>query len=972
MPTKKKTSLTKKKPNEMIPVSNNLKNSSFPIVAIGASAGGLEAFEKFFSNLPKIGMAYIIITHLDREHPSILPQLIKKYTSMPVVSIKDGTVVKLDTIYVIPTKKNVMIKHGALNLVEQDEPHYTNFPINFFFRSLAEDQGENAIAIIFSGSGADGSLGLRDIKEHSGLIIVQDPATAGFDSMPNSAIATGLVDYIMAAETIPLQLTKLIHYGRIKEGKISPELQQIFIMLRSQTGHDFSHYKLNTVCRRIEKQMFSHQIKTIAEYVRFLRVNRHELNNLFKDLLIGVTRFFRDPEAFNTLKKKVFPMVFKKKPQDYTIRVWIPACSTGEEAYSLAIILREFMDETNKYFDVQIFATDIDLNALEIARSGIYPESIAIDVSSERLKRYFTKDHNHYKIAKHIRSMVVFGEQNIIKDPPFTKLDLICCRNLLIYLNAQLQKKILPLFHYSLKPKGILFLGTSEAISGFIDHFQLIVKKWKIFERKDVVTAPYAILDFTTISRIYDNSHLPIIEQNSVDDKLNFIQTIQNFLLKNYVSPCMVINPAGDILYVHGNTDNYLRISKKKINLNIFDHTFPEIKIALIPAIRRVELQKTEIVCKNLKIKIDKKQTIIHLHVIPITQIEILHNHILVMFEKVVVVKSAVSSRGISQKRKNQKLDEIIQELQYTKENLQATIEELESGNEELQSTNEELQSTNEEIETSKEELQSLNEELIVVNTELQTTIDQLSSVNDDMTNLFNSTEIATIFLDSGLRIKRFTPKAQEIIHLIQADIGRSISHFSTTIKYDKLVENAEEVLKTLLQKNIEAESNDGRWYNIRILPYRTLANVIDGVVVTMTDVTQFKEYQKKLALLNNALQASLSYSESIVNTVREPLLVLDKDLQIVYANYSFYKVFKISQLETLGSFLYQVDNHQWDIPELINLLKKVISENTPFENFKFENNFQKIGLKEFKLNARKLQSIDSGAELILLALEPQ
>jgi len=974
--TVKKKSSREKKLNDSTSNSDksSQKSNTFPVVAIGASAGGLEAFEKFFTHLSKnTGMAYVVITHLDRDHISILPELIRKYTSLSVVAIKSGMTIKRDTVYIIPPKKNITIQHGILNLVEQAEPHYKNLPVSFFFDSLAKDKGENAIAIILSGSGSDGALGLQKIKEYGGLSIAQDPLTAGFDSMPRNAINTGLVDYVMEAEAIPQQLTKFVNYGKITEGKISPELQQILVLLRVHTGHDFSNYKLNTVCRRVEKQMYGHSIETLSDYVRFLRANPYEIDNLFKDLLIGVTRFFRDADAFDVLKYKVLPLLLKDKPKNYVIRVWVPACSTGEEAYSIAIVLRECMDEMKKYFNVQIFATDIDSTALEIARGGFYPEAISVDVSTERLKRFFIKDSNQYKIKKDIRNTVIFGAQNIVKDPPFTRLDLICCRNLLIYFTAHLQKKILPLFHYSLKPKGILFLGTSEATTGFTDYFQLIAKKWKIFERKSDVSMPHPLMGFDEMPRIYDGSALPIMEQKIIEKKAEFNQSIQTFILDHYMSPYMVINTKGDIIYSHANARYYLHVSKKKNNLNISEHTYREIKMILIPGIRRIELIKKEIVYKNLKIKIGNKKSIINLHMIPITHVKSMRDLILVIFKDADTDKPTESKQNKSSlKKTNIILEEVVQELQYTKENLQATIEELEAGNEELQSANEELQSTNEEIETSKEELQALNEELIIVNTELQNTIDKLTSVNDDINNLFNSTEIAAFFLDNDLKIKRFTPKAQEFIHLIQADIGRPFSHFSSTIKCENLVENAEEVLKTLHQKNYEVESKDNRWYHVRILPYRTLSNMIDGVVITLAEVTKFKEYENKLTRLNHALQDSLTYSEGIINTLREPLLVLNKDMEIISANRSFCKIYKLKESEITGKFLYEIDNKQWDIPELRKLLTKIILDKSFFENYQLNHTFHDGAHKKFLLNARIIHQQKSGEDLIFLVMEYQ
>lgn len=943
-------------------------NNRFPIVAIGASAGGLEAIKLLFSKLPKIGMAYIIITHLDPDHHSILPDLIKKQTNLLVKVIKNNMRVEQDNVYVIPPHKNVGIENGILTLLEQTEPHYKNQPINFFFCALAEDQGENAIGIILSGSGRDGTIGLQRIKEQGGLIIAQDPLTADFNSMPTSAINTSLVDYVLKPEAIPARLIKYIRYGGIKEGKISPELQQIFTLLRSRTGHDFSHYKLNTICRRIEKQMFSSNLKTLPEYIRFLRLNPGEIDKLFKDLLIGVTRFFRDSKAFDALKQKMLT-VLKDKPTDYCVRVWVPGCSTGDEAYSIAIILRECLVKLDKHLNIQIFATDIDLNALEMARNGVYPLTIAADIKKERLSQFFIHDKDQYRVKKEIRTLVVFGEQNIIKDPPFTKLDLICCRNLLIYLSSTLQKKVLQLFHYSLKPKGLVFLGSSESTSGFTEYFRLITKKWKIFERKDIVSSTHSILNFSPFSGIQDQA-IPVIEQGSIDAKKNFIFEINKYIVANFVSPCIVTNKNGDILYTNGNVEPFIHQSKKDTLLNIYDHASTEIKIAVIPSIHRVETRKDEIVYKNFNIKYGKKKLRINLHVIPISREQYLSDLILILFEHVGPSEPNIHHNRSRLTKKNEQLEVVVQELRYTKENLQATIEELEAGNEELQSTNEELQSTNEEIETSKEELQSLNEELMIVNTELQNTIDQLTSVNDDMNNLFNSTEIAAFFLDTNMRIKRFTPKAQEFIHLIQSDIGRSISHFSTTIKYDKLVEDAELVLKTLTQQNIEVESVDHRWYHIRILPYRTLANMIDGVVITLADVTKFKEYEDKLMQLNSMLQNSLTYTENIVNTVREPLLVIDLDLKIISANLSFYKTFSLTESETLGKYIYELEISPFDKDKLRELLAKVITKSRALDNFKINLNLPNSKNQAFILNARKIHNPILKSDMILLAME--
>lgn len=947
------------------------KNDKLTIVAIGASAGGLRAFEKFFTHLPKIGMAYVIITHLARDHESMLPEIIKKYTSLSVQQIKDGMTVKPDTIYVTPVGKNISIQKGILYLIEQSEPHYTNLPITSFFRSLAEDKSENMIAVILSGTGSDGTAALSDIKNYGGITIAQDPSTAEYDGMPRSAINTGLVDYILPVEEIPLQLTKCVRrYGKVKEMKPSQHIQQIFALLRMHTGHDFSNYKINTVIRRVEKQMHGHQIKNLADYVVFLQINPREIDNLFRDLLIGVTRFFRDAEAFDILKIKILPMLLKNKPQNATFRVWIPACSTGEEAYSIGIILYEYMQSKNQYFNVQIFATDIDIQALEYARIGIYPATILTDISPERIEKFFTKeDDGRYKISKEIRSMVVFGEQNIIKDPPFTKLDMISCRNVLIYLNAQLQKKLLPILHYSLKPKGILFLGISEATLGFSDHFKLLSKKWKIFERKDVVTETRSLIELTTLNNDYDRAVLPKVEKKASDSNDRFIQAIERFLLNKYVLPCVVVDKKGHVLFSHGNIDKYFNVERHKENINITDHLNTDIKTAITPVLLRITSQNKPFKCNTIKFSKDNTTAIVNITIALIEDVELLRDLIVILFAEVPSDSQDFANNHVLTS-KNVEIADIATELEFTKENLQATIAQLESGHEELQSTNEELQSTNEEIETSREELQSLNEELIIVNTELQNMIDQLATANDDMTNLFNSTEIAALFLDNALNVKRFTPKAQKFVHLIQSDIGRSISHFSTTIKYTQLVQDAGEVLKTLQEKNVEVMSEDNKWFSIRILPYRTLSNVIDGVVITITDINRYKEYEKKLEQLNEQIKASLTYAENIINTVHEPLLVLDSDLIILSANKSFYKTFKVTEAHAVGKYLCNIKNKQFNTARLMKLLRQVIDDDKSFECLKLKINMPGVAYKDLLLNARKICNQINGAALILLAME--
>ncbi|MBV8802028.1 MAG: PAS domain-containing protein, partial [Gammaproteobacteria bacterium] len=683
--------------------------------------------------------------------------------------------------------------------------------------------------------------------------------------------------------------------------------------------------------------------------------------------LIGVTNFFRDPEAFESLKNDVLLKLFKSKQEDYYFRVWVPGCSTGEEVYSIAIILRECLEETKRYFNIQIFGTDIDLAALETARSGVYPETIINEITPARFKRFFIKENNKVKVKKEIREMVVFGSQNIIKDPPFTKLDLICCRNLLIYLNQDLQKKLLPIFHYSLKPKGFLFLGTSEAIAGYVDLFKMITKKWKIFERKDADNYTNAVFNFPSISRITELASIPLPMRNLMEGKNDITNAIRRFLLSNYVPPCFVINKIGEILYTHGKVPSYFKSPSIENEFNLFKILPNELRVKIKNTIKKSLLTKKDILNKHLTVKHSGRSLSLNIRVKPLVDIESVSGLVCVIFENIISDKNAqlTQTKYNSITKMSKKIIELEQELQYTKENLQTTIEELQSSNEELQSSNEELQSTNEEIETSKEELQSLNEELVIINTELQTRIDQLASVNDDMNNLFNSTEISAIFLDNDLKIKRFTPKAQDLIHLIQNDVGRSIRHFAMNIKYEKLVEDAEEVLKNLIPKSFEVLSKDGNWYLIRILPYRTLSNVIDGNVITFTDITAHKESEKQLKELNSKLHRSLSVTEAILSTIAQPLLVLNKELKIVRANGSFSKKFGIHLEDIIGKSIFNINQKQLDFSIFKNSLEECIQQVNSEKEYTFNFNDEEI-----KIKARSVSNNIEANQLLILTFQ--
>ncbi|MDZ7762182.1 MAG: chemotaxis protein CheB [Desulfovermiculus sp.] len=860
-------------------------------MGIGASAGGLAAFEAFFSGMPADadpGMVFVLVQHLAPDHKSILTDLIQRYTSMQVFEVEDGMQVQLNCAYIIPPGRDMAFFNGALQLLEPAEPRGRRLPIDFFFRSLAHDQRERAIGVVLSGTGSDGTLGVRAIKGEGGMVMVQNPESTEYDGMPRSAISTGLVDFELPPAEMPAQLIAYVTHAFGKPPRpVTPAapksenaLKKIFILLRIQTGHDFSQYKPSTIQRRIERRMAVHQIENLDGYVKFIQQAPQEVDALFRDMLIGVTSFFRDPEAFKALQEQVIPRIFAARPADAAIRIWVPGCSTGEEAYSLAILLAEHQEALKESFKVLVFATDIDSHAIATARAGIYPASIASDLTPERLARFFSSEpgDSSFRIHKSIRDMLVFSEQNVIKDPPFSKLDLISCRNLLIYMGGELQKKLIPLFHYALNPGGFLFLGTSETVGEFQDLFSSLDRKQKLYQRKDDLASAQRPGQFLPPMMASDTKPPPTAENTVHPGKLSQRELTEQALLQEIVHAGALVNAQGDIFYLHGRTGQYLEPTPGESGTNnILKMAREGLHRDLVIALGKAAGTGITVRCPGLQVKTNGDVTTVNLIVRPVATspepplylviLEQAQEPVIGDVLSVTSEQDGTTSSEADTEDADIRIAALKKELRDKEEYLQTTIEELEtsneelkSSNEEMQSINEELQSTNEELETSKEELQSVNEELATVNSELETKVADLSRANNDMNNLLAGTGIATVFVDHQLRILRFTPAATNIINLIQSDIGRSVGHIVSNLSgYDKLTQDTQAVLGTLVPREADVQTAEGRWYTMRIQPYRTMDNVIEGAVLTFVDVTEARQ-----------LQAALRESEEKYRTLYE------------------------------------------------------------------------------------------------------
>lgn len=842
----------------------------FPIIGIGASAGGFTALKEFLTTIPEnAGLTFIVIIHLSPERETHLDELLTKYTKLKVQLLKDQEEIQKNTIYILPPNKNVILKDKKFILKEILEPRGKRLPIDFFFRSLAQELEDKSIGIILSGTGTDGTLGLRVIKGMGGMAIVQDPGEAEYSGMPRSAKSHVRVDYVLPIKQIP---NKLLAYVKdyvkpeIKErenetsSNIKNRLEDILYTLEMGSGHDFSSYKTSTLIRRIKKRMTVNQIVNIDMYIEYLNNHYLEVERLFQDILISVTEFFREKDSFKELKEKVIPKIFKRKQKDESVRIWVAGCSTGEEAYSIAILAQEYMNKVNKNRKVIIFASDIDPEAIQKAREGIYPNNIVKHLSEERLNKFFIKKDHIYKVRQDIRNMIVFAVQNALQDPPFSKMDLISCRNVLIYLKSDAQEKLLKTFHYSLKNEGYLFLGNSESVGMLSEFFDEIDKKAKIYKKNPYIShlsgqmRPYPPIFHRNAKYSQEKKEGPI----RMVQELNYESLTREIILNNYSPPSVIVNKNNEIIYTFGKTGKFLQLPEGEINMDIVKMAREGLELKLPAVLRKARVEQEEVRLNNISIKTNGESKHINLIVRPIDHPDEMKGLILILFQELEIDFSEMPERKIEDFSTDELADERIKqlknELKYYRSHLQKTVEELEttneelkSANEELQSSNEELKSTNEELQTSKEELQSVNEELMTVNNELEAKVEELERTNDDLNNFFSSTEIATIFLDKSQCIKRFTPFAKELFNLIDTDLGRPLNHISSNLQNDNLVDDAKKVQRDLLPIEKDVKSEDNNWYHMRIIPYRTSSDHIEGVVITFFDITKRKKMEQKL-----------------------------------------------------------------------------------------------------------------------------
>jgi two-component system CheB/CheR fusion protein len=956
---------------------------AFPVVGIGASAGGLEAFSELLSNLRHdVPMAFVLVQHLDPKHSSLLTELLTRTTPMRVVEVRPGTRVEPSHVYVIPPNTTMTIRDRILQLSPREATNAPHMPIDLFLRSLADDVGDKAIGVVLSGSASDGALGIKAIKGEGGLTFVQDPETARHDGMPRSAIASGGIDFVLPPKGIALELVRIGRHPYLRdpivpavEAEASGEraLDQIYRTLQQASGVDFRLYRQTTIRRRIARRMLVHKIDTLERYRRHLEENRSEVQTLYNEVLINVTRFFRDVEAFDALQQSAMSRLARQRTADQPLRVWVPGCATGEEAYSIAMALLEALDKAALKIPLQVFGTDVSDAAVARARAGIYPPNIELDVSPDRLRRFFSKLDGQYQVRKSLRELCIFARHNLAKDPPFSGVDVISCRNVLIYFDTAMQRRIMGTFHYALRNTGILLLGASETVGPLSELFTLLDKKQKLYAKKP--TSTRFTLGVTSVDTIRDErdrrTASPRTEEGGT--RVDVQREIDRVLLTRYAPAAALVNEGYEILQFRGHTGAYLEPAQGHATLNVMKMAREGLLMELRAAILTARKRKIPVRREGLRVKQEGGGYLgVNVEVIPVRGPADESNY-LVVFESVAGVtrrKAPPPTRAGRRGASERELERLDQELAATKEYLQSIIEdreaaneELRSANEELQSSNEELQSTNEELETAKEELQSVNEELTTVNEELQHRNTELSQANNDTNNLIASVNIPIVILGNDLRIRRFTPMAARAFNLLPADIGRPIAGIRGNVEVPDLEQVCAQVIESVAPVTREVRDREGGWHSLRIRPYRTSENQIEGAVVALIDISAVKNSLEQVA-------ASRDYAEAVVNTVRNPLVILDVDFRVRSANQAFYETFQVTVEQTVNRMIYDLGDGQWDVPGLRRSLGELVERGTTFDDFEVEHDFPGIGTRTVLVSARRVRIESDASRTVLLAIE--
>jgi len=957
----------------------------FPIVGIGASAGGLEAFSELLRYLPeKTGMAFVLVQHLDPKHGSSLQEILARTTKIPVTEVTQGVVVKPDHAYVIPANTNLTIKDGNLHLGSRVVIRGRHMPIDNFFRSLAESVGPQAIGVILSGTASDGTEGCRAIKASGGVTFAQDEESAKYDSMPRNAVNAGCIDFILSPKDIARELGGISQHPYVArvlgpgedgfQGMVGSDLNALFGLLRESTGVDFANYKHTTLHRRIRRRMVVHRVETLKEYLRFIGRKPEELDELYRDLLIHVTGFFREPEAFLALRKHVYPKLFEGRRPDNPIRVWVAGCSTGEEAYSIAITLLEYMWVHSRNISqaataIQIFATDISDTALDRARTGLYTEAAVSEISAERLKRFFVRLDGGFQVNKSIRDMCIFAKQNLVKDPPFSNLDLVSCRNLLIYLGPVLQRRVIPTLHYSLKPEGYLMLGASENLGGFADHFGLVDKKDKIYQKRKTtarLTTYFASSDYSP-ARTGETK-----PPGGLPAPFTVEREVEHLLVNRFVPASIVVNDQMEIVQFHGKTGAYLQPPSGQPSFSLAKMAREGLLIDLRAALNTAKKTNATVRKEGLEIQSEGGAREISVEVVPLRGPTAQERFYVVVFQdsprpvanpdardkagKITKVTRSSARDNELQKREASQLRE---QLRSLLEEQETTGEEFKAAHEEVLSANEELQSTNEELETAKEELQSTNEELTTLNEEMQNRNAELGSANNDLLNLLGHVDIPVVMVSNDLRIRRFTPPAQKLLNLLPGDIGRRLGEIRPNLDVQDLEALAQETIRRAAPQERQVRTSDGEWQVLHVRPYKTWDNRIEGAVISLQNVDT----------LRRTLEQTREYADTIVESAREPILVLDDELRVTAANPAFYRAFEVDAAETKGRSIYELGNGQWNVPKLRVLLEEIVPRNSRVDDFEIKHDFPHLGPRDMMLNARRIE-LQAGHPFILLAIQ--